>query len=154
MIKNADLKDIKNISRLLFELYKDEEKYDNTLISEWANTDECAAWIKEDIENNCVLVATENDEVVGFLIGEAIEENNISHKRGDLIFIYSNDSKTYDELFEEFKKWCIGVDIKDITIVSSFENKKEQANYKKYGFKEFETVMIMNIEEGEINENI
>ena len=146
-IRKAETKDIKAISNLLFNLYKGEEKYDNTLISAWANTDECYEWIEEDITKNCVLVAETNEEVTGFLIGEEIDESNIKHKRGDLIFIYSNDDETYDALFAEFKNWCIDRDIKDITIVSSFANNEEQTNYKRYGFKEFETVMIMTIDE-------
>ena len=68
-----DLQQIQNLNKLLFEL--EFENYDSTLDTTWPVSNEGIDYFKNAIENDITIVATDENKIVGYLIGSLNTQN-------------------------------------------------------------------------------
>lgn len=144
-----DLKDIQKLNKMLFDL--EYSKYDNTLNVDWPYSEDGINYYKDSIENKTTLVCEDNNNIVGYLIGELNTEysyNNI--KQAEMCNMYILEEYRGKgigtKFFKEFKNICKNNGIKEIKLVASYDNKDAIEFYKKNSFKEKEITFKINVE--------
>lgn len=144
-----DLFEIQSLNNLLFKLEK--ENFDPTLVENWPMTEEGEKYFKNLIEDAYVIVAILNDKIVGYLAGSINEKGayeEIQYGEVNNMFINS-ECRGYGIgklLINDFKKYCVSNNIKDLIVTASAKNINAIEFYKKNGFKDFNITMTMNIE--------
>lgn len=142
--EKKDLEEIQNLNKLLFDLeYKN---YDSTLDTTWPVSNEGTNYFKNAIENDITIVATDENKVVGYLIGSLNTQNTYNkYKQAELdnMCILEDYRKLGigSMLFDKFKKVCIENDIKELKVVASYKNQNAINFYKKNGFEEAEITL-------------
>lgn len=145
-----DLFEIQSLNNLLFKLEK--ENFDPTLVENWPMTEEGEKYFKTLIEDAYVIVAILNDKIVGYLAGSINEKGSyeeIQYGEVNNMFINS-EYRGYGIgklLINDFKKYCISNGIKDLIVTASAKNINAIEFYRKNGFKDFNIILTMNIEE-------
>ena len=151
LIRKATLSDIKAIQKLNHELFKLEKKsFDSTLITDWPLSQAGKKYFEDLINNEYVIVATDNNIVIGYLAGSINEKGSYSMiQYGDINNMFLDEKyrgqgigKT---LIDNFKKYCIDNGIQNLKVVASFKNKDAQKFYKKLGFNEFDITLTTSI---------
>ena len=144
-----DLNDICNLNNELFKLEK--EKYDPTLIIDWPISNEGKEYFTDMINNQYVIVAIQDNNVVGYLAG-SIEEK-VSYELiqyGEINNMLVSDScrgmGIGKQLIDNFKIYCRENNIYNIKVVASYRNKDAINFYHKNGFEEFNLTLTTNIE--------
>lgn len=144
-----DLNDICNLNNELFKLEK--EKYDPTLIKDWPISNEGKEYFTDLINNQYVIVAIQDNNVVGYLVG-SIEEK-VSYELiqyGEINNMLVSDScrgiGIGKELIDNIKIYCKENNIYSIKVVASYRNKDAINFYHKNGFEEFNLTLTTNIE--------
>lgn len=83
--ENKDLEDIQNLNKLLFDL--EYENYDSTLDTIWPVSNEGTDYFKNAIENDITIVATDENKIVGYLIGSLDTQNTYNKfKQAELVY--------------------------------------------------------------------
>lgn len=143
-----DLQQIQNLNKLLFEL--EFENYDSTLDTTWPVSEEGTDYFKNAIENDITIVATDENKVVGYLIGSLNTQNTYNkYKQAELdnMCILEDYRKLGigSMLFDKFKKVCIENDIKELKVVASYKNTNAINFYKKNGFEETDITLKQSL---------
>ena len=143
-----DLKDIQNMNLKLFE--KEIKEFDDTLNSNWTfgkeGTDYFEGRITE--EDGCVLVACDDDKIIGYLSG-GIHNEKISYrilpKFAELenMFIVEEFRNTGigSMLCKNFAEWCKQKGVGRLRVVASSKNTNGINFYKKNGFADYDLVL-------------
>lgn len=145
-----DLYDIQTLNNQLFKLKK--ENFDPTLVENWPISEQGKKYFKTLIEDAYVIVATLNDEIVGYLAGSINEKGSyeeIQYGEVNNMFINS-EYRGYGIgklLINDFKKYCISNGIKDLIVTASAKNINAIEFYRRNGFNDFNISLTMNIEE-------
>lgn len=153
VIRNANLQDLKIIQKLNNELFDLELKnYDTTLVKDWAISNEGKEYFEDLINNNFVVVALLDNEIVGYLAGTINEKGSYENiQYGEINNMFIKDScRGYGvgkSLVKEFKLYCKNNGINDLIVTASAKNKNAINFYKKNGFEDFNLTLTMNIEE-------
>ena len=143
-----DLFEIQNLNNLLFKLEK--ENFDPTLVEDWPLSAEGKNYFKELIENNFVVVAIINNEIVGYLAGSINEKGSyeeIQYGEVNNMFIKS-ECRGYGlgkMLINEFKKYCSSNSINNLIVTASAKNVNAIEFYKKNGFDDFNITLTTKI---------
>lgn len=151
LIKKAtleDLKTIQNLNNQLFELEK--ENYDSTLVSNWPLTNEGKLYFEDLINNQYVIVAILNDEIVGYLAGTINEKGSYEEiQYGEINnMLVKDECRGYGigkKLINNFKDYCRENNIYNVKVEASAKNENAINFYKKNGFEEFNITLTMNI---------
>ena len=143
-----DLFEIQNLNNLLFKLEK--ENFDPTLVEDWPLSADGKNYFKELIENNFVVVAIINNEIVGYLAGSINEKGSyeeIQYGEVNNMFIKS-ECRGYGlgkMLINEFKKYCSSNSINNLVVTASAKNVNAIEFYKKNGFDDFNITLTTKI---------
>jgi len=143
-----DLFEIQNLNNLLFKLEK--ENFDPTLVENWPLSDEGKEYFKKLIEEEHVIVAVINNQIVGYLAGSINEKGSyeeIQYGEVNNMFIKS-ECRGYGVgklLINDFKKYCISNGIKNLIVTASAKNISAIDFYRKNGFKEFNITLTTEI---------
>lgn len=146
--EKKDLEEIQNLNKLLFDLeYKN---YDSTLDTTWPVSNEGTDYFENAIENDITIVATNENKVVGYLIGSLNTQNTYNkYKQAELdnMCILEEYRKLGigSRLFEEFKAICQENDIKELKVVASYKNTNAINFYKKNGFEEADITLKQSL---------
>ncbi len=152
IIRKANIDDLFEIQKLNKELFElESNNFDSTIITEWPLTQEGKEYFENAIRNNIVLVACDNQIIVGYLIGTLYSQysyNNTVQAELDNMCIMNEYRKLGigSKLFEEFKKICKENKINEIKVVASYNNLNAIEFYKRNGFKEAELTLKQNID--------
>ena len=150
-IRQANLSDLQMIQKLNHELFKLEKKsFDSTLVVDWPLSSDGEKYFKDLIENDYVIVATDNDNVIGYLAGSINERGVYSLVQyGEINNMFvANEYRGCGigtALVKKFKEYCVAQGIKDLKVVASAKNKSAQDFYKKQGFGEFDITLTASI---------
>lgn len=143
-----DLFEIQNLNNLLFKLEK--ENFDPTLVEDWPLSVDGKNYFKELIENNFVVVAIINNEIVGYLAGSINEKGSyeeIQYGEVNNMFIKS-ECRGYGlgkMLINEFKNYCSSNSINNLVVTASAKNVNAIEFYKKNGFDDFNITLTTKI---------
>lgn len=143
-----DLFEIQNLNNLLFKLEK--ENFDPTLVEDWPLSDDGKNYFKELIENNFVVVAIINNEIVGYLAGSINEKGSyeeIQYGEVNNMFIKS-ECRGYGlgkMLINEFKNYCSSNSINNLVVTASAKNVNAIEFYKRNGFDDFNITLTTKI---------
>ena len=143
-----DLFEIQNLNNLLFKLEK--ENFDPTLVEDWPLSADRKNYFKELIENNFVVVAIINNEIVGYLAGSINEKGSyeeIQYGEVNNMFIKS-ECRGYGlgkMLINEFKNYCSSNGINNLIVTASAKNVNAIEFYKRNGFDDFNITLTTKI---------
>ena len=149
IIRQATMRDIKNIRSLCNELFEYENNagYDNS-IEKWAFGQEAYDYFQDLIENQFVSLAEVDGNMIGYLTGSIYNDETYSFYEGttaelENIFIlkkyrhYGIGSK----LLNSFLNWCKKNKAKRIFTTVKIKNKEATKFYKKFDFNEFDVTL-------------
>lgn len=149
IIRKATIKDLEDILKLNFDLFKKEYKeFDGSLDIKWTYSKKGKKYFKERIVKNdgFVAVAEQNNKIVGYLCGGLYDhgyrvkavyaelENMIVDKK-------MRGKGAGTALVKEFFKWCKSRRVKYIDVIASFGNKEGMEFYKSLGFKNYDLTL-------------
>lgn len=151
LIRKAILEDLKDIQSLNNDLFKLEKaNYDTTLIPNWPLSDKGKEYFTDLIENHYVIVATEKEEIIGYLAGSINEKGSYTEiQYGEIDNMIVKDeyrgSGIGKELINNFKEYCKSNGINNIKVMASYKNRNAVEFYHKNGFEEFEVTLTTKI---------
>ena len=153
IIRKATLNDLNNIQELNNKLFDLEiDNYDDTLVKNWALSNDGRLYF-EDLINNCfVIVAEINNEIIGYLAGSINDKGAYEKIRyGEINNMYINENyrglNIGKKLINEFKNYCVNNDINNLIVTASYKNNNAINFYKKNGFKEFNLTLTLDVNE-------
>lgn len=152
LIRKANINDLSYIQELNNNLFDLElENYDPTLVKDWAISNDGKMYFEDLINNNFVVVALLDDEIVGYLAGTINEKGSYENiQYGEINNMFIKDScRGYGvgkSLVNEFKKHCKENNINNLIVTASSKNLNAINFYKKNGFEDFNLTLTMNID--------
>ena len=153
VIRQATLNDLQSIQYLNYELFKlEKENFDSTLIIDWPLSEEGKSYFENLIKNEYVIIAVEDENIIGYLAGtinekgsyELLQYGEINNMLVDNSYRGSGIGK---QLINCFKEYCKTKNITNLKVVASAKNINAIEFYKKQGFKNFDITLTMNMEE-------
>ena len=151
-IRKANLNDLNDICNLNNELFKlEKEKYDSTLVEDWPISNEGKKYFTDLINNHYVIVAIQDNNVVGYLAGSIEEKGSYELiQYGEINNMYVSDScrgrGIGKLLIDNFKMYCKEHNIHNIKVTASYKNENAIKFYHKNGFEDFNLTLTMNID--------
>ena len=151
-IRKANLGDLDAICALNNQLFKlEKEKYDPTLVEGWPISNEGREYFTDLINNHYVIVAIQDNNVVGYLAGSIEEKGSYELiQYGEINnMLVSHSCRGMGigkQLIDNFKEHCKKHDIHNIKVVASYKNKDAINFYHKNGFEDFNLTLTMNID--------
>jgi ribosomal protein S18 acetylase RimI-like enzyme len=153
MIIRATLKEVPEIIKLSSELIKEEEKRDKTVDSNYVLKNNAIAkkYYSFAINHHCLLLAKENEKIIGYLSGQIIKKEPFRKKmkiaRIEEMYILPRfrSKGIGTQLEEEFINWCKSKKVNMVKVTSSAANKKAIEFYKRNNFKEYDLILEKNI---------
>lgn len=152
-IRKANLKDLNEIVRLNFDLFKKEYKdFDKSLNLEWSNR-EGKEYFKDRVcqKNGFAWVAEDGKKIVGYLCGGICDRKDYRKKAKyaelENMFI-SNQYRNQGlggKLARFFIKWCKENKVNYISVTASAQNKQAIEFYRKLGFEDYDLTLEMKI---------
>jgi ribosomal protein S18 acetylase RimI-like enzyme len=137
IIRKANENDAKDLNWLLTLLIRDEKKYDDNINENFVVTNMYENYIED--QNRCILVAEENNKIIGYLYG--YYENNdltINNRICFLDALYVNENYRNkgiaNQLINLFKKWCIDNNAKTIEVNVCSKNINAKNLYSNQNF--------------------
>lgn len=146
-MRKATMEDLKKIQELNSELFiKEFREYDNSLNVKWSFEKFGENYFKDAIKDEYVVVATDNEEIVGYLAGSIdVEKSYNINKIAELDNMFIKESYRKcgvgTKLIQSFISFCNDKEISDIRVTASFKNKEAIQFYMKNGFEEFELTL-------------
>ena len=150
-IRRANIQDIDDIIKLneiLFDL--EYNNFDKTLDTERPISNEWKSYFKDSITKNITLVATIDDNIVGYMIWNLNSQylyNTVKQAELNNMCILDEYRNLWigTKLITEFKKICKDNNIQEIKVIASYENINAINFYKKNGFNESELTLKIKI---------
>ena len=145
LTRKASIKDLEDILRLNFALFKEEyKKYDKSLNLKWTYA-EGKKYFKKRIasKNGFVGIAEIKGEIAGYLCG-GISKGKIYRKKAKYAELENMviNGKLRGRgigtmLVNDFLKWCKENRVGYISVTASVKNKQAADFYRKFGFKDY-----------------
>ena len=148
IIRKADYKDVKILNNFLTLLIRDESQYDLGIDENFVVTNMYENYIED--SNKLLIVAEENDEIVGYLYG-IIKPNDDTYKyviaKLDALYIDNNyrNKGIATSLIQYFKKWAVSKKAHKIEVNVFSNNIKAKRLYEKNNFKTTSETLIINL---------
>ena len=159
IIRKAKKEDAKELNWLLTLLIRDEKQYDDSINEEFVVTNMYENYIED--TNRYIIVAEDNNKIVGYLYGY-LKDNDITVTKKssliDALFItleYRHKGIA-NQLINEFKNWSKNNNVDTIEIGVCSQNIKARNLYLKHRFKPLKETLIysFNEEEEELDSEI
>ena len=153
IIRQATIDDLEKIQNLNYELFKLEtENYDTTLIVDWPLSNDGKKYFEDLINNEYVIIALNNANVIGYLAGtinEKVSYEMIQYGEINNMLVDNNYRGTGigKKLINQFKEYCKSKDINNLKVVASAKNSNAIEFYRKQGFEDFDITLTMKMEE-------
>lgn len=151
LIRTATIDDLKEIQNLNYKLFELEYNYfDSNLNTNWTFSKVGENYFKDIIENGVVLVAVDNNKIIGYLAGSInIQLSYMTNSLAELDNCYIEEAYRNQgigkKLLESFKECCIKKGIKEIKVTASAKNINARKFYEKNNFEDFEMTYKMKI---------
>jgi len=151
IIRKATIEDLSIIQELNNSLFKlEKENYDSTLVNDWPLSEEGKEYFSDLILNHYVIVATLNNNIVGYLAGTIEEKvSYVEVQYGEINnMLVKDEYRGYGVgklLINNFKEYCKSNNISDIKVVASYKNKNAIEFYHKNGFEEFDLTLTVKL---------
>ncbi len=133
-----DLKDIQTLNNQLFDL--ELKSFDCYLIKGWPLTKEGKEYFEDAIKNDCVFVAEENSNIIGYLLGAKVDIPYYNFEIAEICNMFVKDSfrgkGVGKQLINSFFDYYKNLGISHFTVTASFKNESAKNFYKKMGFEE------------------
>ena len=138
IIRKAEEKDVKELNWLLTSLIRDERKYDSSINENFEVKNMYENYIND--LTKCLLVAEDNNIIVGYIYGKIIENDESSNNNTallDALYIDPDYRKKGigNALIDAFKKWSINNSIEKLLVNVWSSNTSAQKLYEKNGFE-------------------
>ncbi len=149
IIRKANYNDANVLNKFLTLLIKDERQYDLGIDENFIVTNMYENYIED--SNKLLIVAEENDEIVGYLYGIfKPSDDTYKYKIAKLDALYIDphyrNKGIATSLIEYFKKWAISKNVHKIEVNVWSKNIKAKRLYEKNNFKTTnETLTIDNL---------
>lgn len=149
-IRTATGDDLQEIQRLNQNLCKKEhEEFDATIIKDFPFTQEGEQYFERRVkgDDGCVLVATLDDKIVGYLAGGICEEefyrtiSKLAEVENMLVLKKYRGLGIGTKLLEEFMDWCKSKGIEKVRAVASSQNTKAIDFYRERGFEDYSLIL-------------
>lgn len=140
-IRKAEASDAKTLDHLLTLLIQDERKYDDTIDANFKVNNFYENYIYD--ETKCLFVAVINEEIVGYIYGFFINNDNVAYL--DALFVKNNfrNQTIGEQLIIKFREWVKSKKITNIKVRVCSENYNAKKLYAKLGFKAFDETLIL-----------
>ena len=137
IIRKAETKDVKELNWLLTLLIRDEKKYDSSINEDFEVKNMYENYVND--LDKCLLVAEDNNIIVGYLYGKIIESDDTSNSNAallDALYIDHDYRKKGigNNLIDAFKKWSNNKGVEKILVNVWTNNTIAQKLYEKNGF--------------------
>lgn len=148
-IHKANKVEALEMNKLLTKLIQDEKQYDDNIDENFAVVSFYEYYV--DDANKCLLVATIESNVIGFLYGYIKKEEDGKIRsilaKLDALFVEEQYREQYvaKELINSFKNWCKNNNVSSIEVDACSGNIKALNLYKQVGFEEFRKSLKMDI---------
>jgi ribosomal protein S18 acetylase RimI-like enzyme len=155
-IRRAKIKDLDDILRLNFDLFKNEyDNYDDTLNLKWTNS-HGKEFFKSKIGkiSGFAEVAEVNGKVVGYLCGEIYQRMFYRKKAkyARLANVLVEDgfrgSGIGTKLTKNFMDWCKEKKVDYVSVTASAHNGQGIGFYRNLGFKDYDLTLEINLKSG------
>lgn len=143
LIREAKIEDLNSIQKLNYKLFEHEyNEYDNALNLKWPISEEGALYFTKLITEQKVFIACDDFNTVGYLAGILkLKETYFNVNMAEIENMYVEEKYRSiglgTMLINEFKKYCVNVNIQDVTVTASSMNAKAINFYKKNGFNNY-----------------
>jgi len=152
-IKNATVKDLNDILRLNFELFKKErQEYDKLLDMNWTYTEGKKYFLSRITKKDgFVIVAKYKKKSIGYLCGgvRKMEAYRIQKKYAELENMFLEKKFRGQglgtKLAQKFFDWCRENKIERVSVSTSFMNNESVRFYEKLGFKGYTIILEMKL---------
>ena len=154
-IRKANLNDLAEVSRLNLDLFKIQHEFDPTASLDWTLSQDGQEYFKSRIsqENSFVEIAeTENGKLIGYIIGTILTPRPWRtpgiYAELESIFVEKEHqgSGLGSKLINNFVDWCKTNKVNRTSLLVDPKNKSAIEFYKKYGFKDYDLVMELDLE--------
>lgn len=152
-IRCANLSDVELIQKLNYKLFElEKENFDSTLILEWPLSEEGKKYFEDLINNEYVIIALKNENVIGYLAGSINEKGSYELiQYGEINNMLVDDKYRGfgigKQLINKFKEYCKSKNVANLKVIASAKNKKAIEFYRKQGFNDFDITLTMNFED-------
>ena len=148
IIRKAKMEDCAILDEMLTLLVEDEKQYNNGIKDGLIFKKVYDKYI--DDNKKCVIVAEEDDDIVGYLYGYLCDDSTMKDNISfiDALYIkkdYRNKG-TGTALIDSFKKWSINNKVNAVQICVLSENKNAKNLYNKLGFNPQKETLICKID--------
>ncbi len=153
LFRRANIKDLKNILKLNFDLFKKEYKeYDKSLNLSWTYSGG-RRYFKDRIvkKNGFVEIAEVKGRLIGYICGGISERKFYRRKlkyaelENMLVSREFRGQGLGVKLVKDFIDWCKRKKINRIAVTASAKNKKTINFYRKIGFNDYDLILEMAI---------
>ena len=153
IFRKAEPKDLEDVSRLVFELLKlEDKKYDPTINVDWPYRSGKDFFRKEIINKNSFIEVVEIDgKIIGLLYGSLSQCPPYRQKAiyAEIYHTFVKEEyrgrKTGQRLIRDFFDWCREKKVDYVALDTSINNKPAISFYKKMGFKEYALVLEIKL---------
>ncbi|MBT3582482.1 GNAT family N-acetyltransferase [Candidatus Woesearchaeota archaeon] len=153
-IREAKLTDLQVIKELNLKLFEKEYKdYDKTLNMDWTFSKKGDKYFKDCItKDDCfAIVAIDSDKIIGYLAGSISKPefyravSKLAEMDNMIVLPEYRNKGIGTKLINEFIKWCKKKKVERATVTASYQNKLAINFYKKNNFKEYDTVLELEL---------
>ena len=149
-IKKATKENVFVANDFLTQLIRDEKQYDKNINQDCKVLNCYENFIDND--NNCILFAFVDDEIVGYLYGYVIDGGDAYlEKVSQLEAMYVKDiyrgNKIGSMLMKEFKNWSNKKNVRYIELKVCTSNKNAICLYQREGFSTIKYIMTLDMED-------
>lgn len=149
-IVKATSNDVLKTNEFLTKLIQDEKKYDSNINEKFVMKSYYEPAVKN--PNKCLLIAKNNNEIVGYLYGSLINDGDtVLNKVSKLDALFVDESsrrlKVATKLINEFKNWSLDKECIYIEVGVFNSNVSAYNLYKNNGFKDIKTIMSLDLKD-------
>lgn len=150
-IRKATIDDLEAIQELNNDLFKLEKaNYDTTLVVDWPFTETGKSYFIDLIHNHYIIVAEDNNIIIGYLAGSINEKGSYTEVQYGEInnMLVKDEYRGYGVgklLIKNFKEFCRTNNINNMKVMASYKNRNAIEFYHKNGFEEFEVTLTTKI---------
>ena len=154
IFRKANIRDLKDILRLNFELFKKEYRFDKTLNLNWTYSKEGKKYFKSRIiRKDCFTEVVEyKGRIIGYLSGSIIKRKKLPQGKKvkseieSLFILKKFRSKGLGtKLVRDFINWSRKNKVDYILIGASIQNKAAIDFYKNFGFKDYSLIVQLKL---------
>lgn len=150
IIRNATLDDLQKVQKLNLKLFEKEHKeYDSLLNLDWTFGKEGTKYYQDRIskDDGCVIVASINNEIVGYLCGgltEAEVYRNlpvVAELENTFVLDEFRSKGIGKQLYNKFIEWCKTKNVGKMRVEASAKNELAINFYRNNKFKDYTLVL-------------